>query len=40
MFDWIEEFIEMFGCDWDTAVREYHYYMNPEIYDAKDYEEE
>lgn len=19
MFDWIQEFIEMFGCDWATA---------------------
>lgn len=37
MFDWIEDFMEMFGCDWDTAAREYHYYMHPETYNAEDY---
>ena len=20
MFDWIQEFMEMFGCDWETAA--------------------
>lgn len=25
MFDWIEDFIEMFGCDWTTAEQCYHY---------------
>lgn len=23
MFDWVQEFMEMFGCDWDTAVEAY-----------------
>lgn len=40
MFDWIEEFMEMFGCDWDTAAREYHYMMHPETCNAEDYEED
>ena len=40
MFDWIEEFMEMFGCDWDTAAREYYYTMHPETYNAEDYEED
>lgn len=25
MFDWIAEFIEMFGCDWETAEQCYHF---------------
>lgn len=29
----------MFGCDWDTAAREYQYTMHPETYEAEDYEE-
>lgn len=46
MFDWIEEFIEIFGCDWETAAREYHIHMtillwaHPESYDADDYDAE
>ncbi len=37
MFDWIDEFIEATGCDWETAAREYDYYHNPD-YDPEDYE--
>lgn len=29
-FDWIAEFIEMFGCDWETAEKAYHY-QNSEV---------
>lgn len=38
MFDWIENYMEMFGCDWDTAAREYHFQHSPETYDAADYD--
>lgn len=26
MFDWIADFIEMFGCDWETAEQAYNYF--------------
>ena len=39
MFEWIENYMEMYGCDWDTAAREYDYFHNPD-YDAADYDEE
>ena len=31
--------MEMYGCDWDTAAREYDYLHNPD-YDAADYDED
>lgn len=37
MFEWIENFMEAFGCDWDTVAREYDYYHNPD-YSADDYD--
>lgn len=39
MFEWIEKFMEAFGCDWDTAAREYDYQHNPD-YNADDYDME
>ena len=40
MFDWIEEYIEMFGCSWETAAREYYFFIHPESYESEDYEED
>ena len=40
MFDWIEEYIEMFGCTWETAAREYYFFIHPESYESEDYEED
>lgn len=37
MFEWIENFMEVFGCDWDTAAREYDALHNPN-YSADDYD--
>lgn len=37
MFDWIDDFMEATGCDWDTATREYDCLHNPD-YDPEDYE--
>ena len=39
MFDWIEEYMERFGCDWETAAREYHAQFHPETYDPEDYDD-
>lgn len=38
MFDWIEEYMEATGCDWETAAREYDYLHNPN-YTAEDYDD-
>ena len=38
MFDWIDDFMEATGCDWETAAREYDYYHNPD-YSAEDYDD-
>ena len=37
MFEWIEEFMETFGVDYETAAREYDATHNPD-YDADDYD--
>ena len=37
MFEWIENYMDAFGCDWETAARECDYEHNPD-YDAEDYE--
>ena len=39
MFEWIEEYMERFDCDWDTAAREYHAQFHPETYDPEDYDD-
>lgn len=38
MFEWIEEYMERFDCDWETAAREYDYQHNPD-YDPEVWEE-
>ena len=37
MFEWIEKFMKEFGCDWETAAREYDYWHNPD-YNPDDYD--
>ena len=37
LLDWCEEYMEITGCDWDEAVREYNYYTDP---DNGDWDEE
>lgn len=37
MFEWIDNFMEETGCDWDTAAREYDFLHNPD-YSADDYD--
>ena len=37
MFEWIEEFMETFGCNWETAAREYDCLVN-DNYNADDYD--
>lgn len=37
-FDWIDDYMNTFDCDFDTAAREYHYYFYPETYNAEDYD--
>jgi len=38
MFEWIEDYMDETGCDWETAAREYDYQHNrdycPDDYDA------
>ena len=38
MLDWIEEYMEAFGCDWETAARMYHMEFDPD-YCPEDYED-
>lgn len=37
MFEWIEQFMQDFDCDFETAAREYDYQHNPN-YSADDYD--
>ena len=37
MFEWIENYMEMFDCDWETAARMYDYEHNPD-YNPDDYD--
>jgi len=37
MLEWIEDYMDNFGCDWETAAREYHAMFNPD-YDPDDYD--
>lgn len=37
MFDWIENLMNITGCSWETAAREYDYFQNPD-YNADDYD--
>ena len=39
-FEWCDEYATTFGCDIETAQREYYYQFYPENYNAEDYEEE
>ena len=38
MLDWIEDYMEQFGCSWDTAAREYYLMTHPDDYEPDDYE--
>lgn len=40
MFDWIDHYMEMTGCDWDTAAREYYYQQHPDEYEPEEWEED